>query len=74
MQPLFLPAMLLPLVQSPDALLCTAPSPLLLGIREMLQSSCPRKSRNISLTMQPTLPTPVQCPNPCTKPWGHRGA
>lgn len=63
-RPLFPPAMLLHPVQSPDALLCTAPSPLLLGVKEMLQSSGPRRSRDIYTTCSPPSQTPVQCPSP----------
>jgi len=62
-RPLFPPATLLPLVQSPEALLCAVPSPLLLGIREMLQSSCPRRSRNTyTMCSPPSRPRAVPRP------------
>lgn len=67
-----LPAALLPVAGAPTALCCTAPFLLWLGVSEMLQSSCPRRLRNIYVPPA-HLPGSVQCPGPRTRSLGHRG-
>lgn len=60
------PASDLPPSLGPRHLALRCSFPLLLLIREMLQSSCPRRRRDI-------YTAPVRCPGPRTRPLGHRG-